>query len=151
MPDEPQLATGFVDTNVWLYAFIVSDDAQKTARASKLLKSIHPVVNVQVVNETCINLLRRNIFSEQQVAELVTSFFTKCRVIVTTESMLLDASRLRIRYSLSFWDSQIIAAALSSGTAILYSEDMQHGLVVDGKLTINNPLLDGSIVADLTG
>jgi predicted nucleic acid-binding protein len=34
-----------------------------------------------------------------------------------------------------------VAAALDAGCSTLYSEDMQHGQVVDGRLTIFNPLL----------
>lgn len=50
-----------------------------------------------------------------------------------------DAFRLRNSYSLSFWDSLIVASALHSGCGTLYSEDMQHDLVVDGSLHIINP------------
>jgi predicted nucleic acid-binding protein len=63
MPDELPGPTAFVDTN-GLYAFITSDDAAKTARASSLLQTIKPVVNVQVVNEVCVKLLRRKVLTE---------------------------------------------------------------------------------------
>jgi predicted nucleic acid-binding protein len=33
----------------------------------------------------------------------------------------------------------IIAAALEAGCATLYSEDLQHGQVIDQRLTIINP------------
>ena len=36
-------------------------------------------------------------------------------------------------------DSQIIAAALACGASILYSEDLHHGQMVDGKLSIRSP------------
>ena len=35
---------------------------------------------------------------------------------------------------LSFWDSLIVASALYADANILYSEDMQHGLIVSEKL-----------------
>jgi predicted nucleic acid-binding protein len=38
-------------------------------------------------------------------------------------------------------DSQIVAAALSVGAEVLYSEDMDTALVVENKLKIVNPLL----------
>jgi predicted nucleic acid-binding protein len=37
------------------------------------------------------------------------------------------------------YDSQIIAAALAAGCTVLYSEDMQHGQLIDGTLSIVNP------------
>jgi len=35
----------------------------------------------------------------------------------------------------------IVAAAVESGCDVLYSEDMHHGLVVAGRLRIENPFL----------
>ncbi|MGE0884434.1 MAG: hypothetical protein AB7P14_12890 [Blastocatellales bacterium] len=54
---------------------------------------------------------------------------------------MLKASALRSRHQFSFWDSQIVAAALSVGAEVLYSEDMDTTLVVENKLKIVNPLL----------
>lgn len=53
--------------------------------------------------------------------------------------LLLSASQLRHEYSLSYWDSLIVAAALASEVRVLYSEDMQHGLLIHETLKIVNP------------
>ena len=45
---------------------------------------------------------------------------------------------LRDRYRFGFYDSLIIAAALTSGCVRLLSEDLQHGQRIEG-LTIHNP------------
>ncbi len=65
-------------------------------------------------------------------------FFVSTQVNIDQQT-LLSASDLRTRYAISFWDSPIVAAALQSGAQILYTEDMQHGLVVDERLRIANP------------
>jgi predicted nucleic acid-binding protein len=39
----------------------------------------------------------------------------------------------------SNWDSLILAAAVHCGATVLYSEDLQAGLEVDGRLTVRNP------------
>jgi predicted nucleic acid-binding protein len=39
----------------------------------------------------------------------------------------------------SNWDSLIVASALESQCSILYTEDLQHGQVIDQVLTIVNP------------
>jgi predicted nucleic acid-binding protein len=39
------------------------------------------------------------------------------------------------------FDSIIVASALEAGCDILYSEDMQHGQVIEGRLTIQNPFI----------
>ena len=49
------------------------------------------------------------------------------------------AFSLRSKYSLSFWDSLIVASALENNCTTLYSEDMQHQQVIDNQLTIINP------------
>jgi predicted nucleic acid-binding protein len=48
---------------------------------------------------------------------------------------------LRKAYSLSYWDSLIIAAAIDAGCVTLFSEDMQHGQTIEGCLTIINPFI----------
>lgn len=140
MPDD-QPAICFVDTNVWLYAFIEGDDAAKSAIARKLIQDIEPVINTQVINEVCLNLIRRANFTEAQVSQLIESFYEKYQVVELNKSVLLTASRLRQRYSLSYWDSMILASALSANVPILYSEDMQHGLVIEARLRVFNPFV----------
>ena len=46
------------------------------------------------------------------------------------------------RYKMNFYDALIIAAALLDECDTLFSEDMQHGLTIDGRLTIQNPFLE---------
>jgi len=140
MPDN-QATNCFIDTNIWLYAFIEADDTTKSGIARTLIQESEPVVSAQVINEVCVNLLRRANFAEDQISQLIESFYEKCRVVELTESDLLIASQLRQRYSLSFWDSTIVAIALNAGVPVLYSEDMQHGLTIEGKLQIRNPFL----------
>jgi predicted nucleic acid-binding protein len=49
---------------------------------------------------------------------------------------------LNIRFQLSHWDSLIIAAALEGHCEVLYSEDLQHGQIIEG-LEIINPFREG--------
>jgi predicted nucleic acid-binding protein len=140
MPDN-QATNCFIDTNIWLYAFIEGDDTTKSGIARTLIQQSEPVVSAQVINEVCVNLLRRANFTEDQISQLIESFYEKCRVVELTKSGLLIASQLRQRYSLSFWDSTIVATALNAGVPVLYSEDMQHGLTIKGRLQIRNPFL----------
>jgi predicted nucleic acid-binding protein len=42
----------------------------------------------------------------------------------------------------SYWDSLILASALESGSSILYTEDMQHGQIIEKKIKIINPFKD---------
>ena len=51
--------------------------------------------------------------------------------------------RLAESYTLSIYDGMIAAAAVVAGCDILYSEDMHHGLVIDGRVRIVNPFAPG--------
>ena len=60
-------------------------------------------------------------------------------VVEFSQAILLKASALRGQHALSFWDSLIVASALATNTTVLYSEDMQDGLLVENRLCIMNP------------
>jgi predicted nucleic acid-binding protein len=49
------------------------------------------------------------------------------------------AVALAQRYGLSIFDATIVGSALLASCRRLISEDMHHGLVIEGKLTIHNP------------
>jgi len=134
----PENEACFIDSNIWLYAF-TDDDPKKKDIAQALIKTSQPVISVQVINEVCVNLIKQANFPESQISELVETFYQKYDVAELHKGLLLSASQLRQEYAFSYWDSIIIAAALSSDVKTLYSEDMQHGLVIRESLQIVNP------------
>ncbi len=134
----PASDPGFIDTNIWLYAF-TDDDTQKKDVAQALIKTSQPFISGQVINEVCVNLIKRAKFPEAQIGELIETLYQKYDVIEMNKVLLLSASQLRHEYSLSYWDSLIVAAALASEVRVLYSEDMQHGLLIHETLKIVNP------------
>ncbi len=131
--------SAFVDSNVWIYLLVAGQDERKRLTARNLIEGKRFTVSTQVTGEVCVNLLRKKAMSEPEVRSSIESFYRNHSVMTITQETLLSASDLRASHSLSFWDSLIVASALQSGAQILYSEDMQHGLVVDGRLRIVNP------------
>ena len=124
----------------WLNLYTV--DSDKHLRAAGFIGHLtRPVINSQVVRELCRNLLKKSALTEVALQRLVRDWYPSCELHPSNEAQHLLASRLRETASFSFWDSLIVAAALDAGCSTLYSEDMQHGQVVDGRLTIVNPLL----------
>ena len=130
----------FIDTNIWLYAFIESKEKEKTVKAKQVIDSREIVISTQVINELSVNLLRKADFAEEQLRELITDLYDTYLIVELDRTVQLTASTLRERYQFSFWDSSVVASALLSGAQVLYSEDMHDGLVVEGKLTIRNPM-----------
>ena len=133
----------FFDSNVWLYLFL-----EKGSRKSVIVKQYieasviknQIVISWQVINEVCINLLKKG-FTEQQVLSIVEWLYKIATIQDFKIEMLLKASSLREQYSISYWDSLIVSAALESNCCLLYSEDMHDGLKI-GSLTIRNIFAD---------
>lgn len=134
----------FVDSNIWLYAFISRPSEElKHAKASDLVeKPMCYVVSEQVIAEVSVNLLRKAKIADDHLMRVVESFYGRCQVVASNLELHRTAYRLRGKYSVSYWDSLILAAALAADCTTLFTEDMQHGLLVEGKLTVRNPLLE---------
>lgn len=127
---------GFIDSNVVIH--LLASDVTKADRAEALLKT-RPVISVQVRNEVahvCRRKLKMNWDEIAQFLELVRSF---CKVVPLTADIHDRARRVAERHQLSFYDSCIVAAAVSAGCQTLYSEDMNHGQILEDSLTLRNP------------
>jgi predicted nucleic acid-binding protein len=135
----------FIDTNIWLYRLFddqrieVAERERKRTIAVSLTESSNLIVSTQVINEISANLLKKAKFDEGRIKSVIQSLYNRCQVIEFNLAILETASNLRTQYHLSFWDSLIVASALSAGANILYSEDMQDGLIIANQLTIANP------------
>jgi len=55
--------------------------------------------------------------------------------------MVTTSFELVKKYDFQIFDAFIVTLALEADCDILYSEDMQHKLVVEQKLTIINPFI----------
>lgn len=129
----------FLDTNILLYA-LCNKDQKKQSVAKKLVLQ-NASISTQVINETSVNLLKKLHFQEEEVLEFIESCYKRYTIHHIDRQSILQASKLRSRYKLSFYDSLIVSSALSLQCQTLYSEDMQHHLCVDDRLTIVNPFL----------
>jgi predicted nucleic acid-binding protein len=68
---------------------------------------------------------------------MFTHLLGSCELHIPSSSWHLNALELRSMFSLSYWDSLIVAAALEAGCHTLISEDMQHQQQIDGLRIIN--------------
>lgn len=128
----------FLDSNILLYA--LGDEEPKRTRAQQLLAAT-PTISTQVVNE-CSHVLRRKArWSPAQVAEELTLLIGITRMVDVRLEHIQTAWTLAERYGFSHFDSLIIASALDAGCTVLYTEDMQHGQVIEGRLNLRNPFL----------
>ena len=129
----------FIDSNIWLYVFMQRQDSAKAALAKSIIQHNNIVISTQVINEVCVNLLKKTSLPETELQEFIATFYKKYVVMDINQEIMLKSSKLRKQYNFSFWDSLIVACALHLNLKRLYSEDMQNGLVVEGTLKIINP------------
>jgi predicted nucleic acid-binding protein len=139
MIDEQPSASCFIDSNIWLYALIQSQDQTKHEIANQLTRLHNIFLSTQVINEVCVNLIKKSKLNQQEIKDIIAGFYQSYTVIEFNENILLKAADLRNHYQLSFWDSLIVSSALFVQAGILFSEDMQHGLVIENMLEIVNP------------
>ena len=128
----------FVDTNIWLYTFM-ENESKKTEIAREIInKNTDSIsLSVQVLNEICINLIKKADYSEEEIRKLINNLQNVYDIYPITVEDSLKASEVRSRFYISYWDSLIIASALNNRCNILYSEDMQHNQIIEGLKIIN--------------
>ena len=134
----PNISAPFLDTNVLLY--LLSSDTAKADRAEALLRD-GATVGVQVLNEFASVASRKLALSWAEIADVLGLIRHQCEVKALTVAVHERALALAQRNGFAWCDALIVAAALDAGCARLYSEDMQHGMKVGGKLTIVNPFV----------
>lgn len=125
-----------LDSNVIVY--LAESDPIKWAR-SKALVAEGGWISAQVMNEVAAVARRKIRLAWPAVHELlalVRSFLIVEPLTLATHEQTLFVAE---RYKLDVYDSAVVASALVAGCDTLWSEDMHHGLVVEGTLTIRNP------------
>ena len=131
-------ANVFFDTSVLLY--LLSGDALKADRTEDLLAE-RGVISVQVLNEfaaVAVRKLNMSLTDIRKILETVRAVCTVQPLTVTTHERGLD---IKERYGFSLYDSMIVASALIADALVLYSEDMQDGQLIDGRLRVSNPFI----------
>ena len=98
-------------------------------------------ISNQVVHEY-YSVMLKNKASDVLIQANIKTMLWHCDVFCLNLETLVGAFDLRERYRFSWWDSLIVASALETECELLYTEDMQHGQVIENRLRIINPFLD---------
>lgn len=126
----------FFDTSVLLY--IASGNAAKANRAEQVIGE-GGTISVQVLNEIA-HVARRKMGLSWTGTR---AFLSMIRSLLQVQPITIDIHEtglsLAQRYGLSTYDAMIAASALLAKSDTLWSEDMQDGMVLDGRLRIVNP------------
>ena len=136
----------FLDTNIFVYAFLASEPLKRTKAVELIETSLgsgRGCISYQVVQEfadvarkkfaTCLSASDCQAFIDAAMQPLM-------RVASSTE-LVHTAMNLQDELKYSFYDCLMLAAALEAGADTLYTEDLQLWQLVHGTLRIVNPFL----------
>jgi predicted nucleic acid-binding protein len=132
-------AKTFLDTNIIVYAFTANDARSEKAEA---LLAAGGVISVQVLNEF-VNVSRRK--NRRDWGEIQDALSVLKTLLDPPQPLTIEVHEAAIGIArdcgFHFYDSLIVAAALRAGCSVLYSEDLQHGQMIE-RLTIRNPFAE---------
>ena len=129
----------FVDANILVYAHDKDAGGKHLAAKEKLeslwRRSIVPCISIQVLQEFYVNLIRRKV-KASDARETILNYI-EWDVVENDRALLLEGIRLREKWSLSFWEALIIAAAKRANAKELWSEDLNTGQIYEGVVVVN--------------
>jgi predicted nucleic acid-binding protein len=134
-----------LDTNILVY-FVDRDEPVKRAKTIQLLgtlvqQEVETVVPWQVAAEfvSCLRRWEREKrIGRQETLGNLERLDSMFRCVLPTQVVLGKSLDLSSRYSLSHWDSMLVAACIEAGVHTLYSEDLGSGAKYDS-VTVVNP------------
>ena len=133
----------FVDTNILIYAY----DADAGDKNVKALSAIHDLwdsmkgmVSTQVLQEFYVNATQKipQPLPHAVVRGIIENYLA-WQVQLIYPATILRASEFQERHRLSYWDAMIVAAAYEGNAKTLFTEDLNHGQIIEG-IRIINPL-----------
>ena len=129
----------FVDTNILVYAF-AEPFGTKGLKASEAMLKLgnQMIVSTQVLHEF-YNVATRKLGMPSHQARQVIVDLSNGEVVSSSPPMLIRAIDLSDATECSFWDALIIQAAIDSRCVRLFTEDLNHGQLING-VRIENPL-----------
>jgi len=128
----------FIDTNILVYCY-TSDEPVRQQKAFNIAKGSETFISTQVLTELSNTLKKKFKLNWQAIENVIAEVSSDFNVYVNKPATIERACQIADKYQYSFYDSLIIAAALSSNCKILYSEDMQDGQAIENSLKIINP------------
>jgi len=133
----------FVDTNIFVYAKLFNEKEKlKRQKAVSFFKNQtnRVVISTQVLNEFS-NVLLRHKVTDNAIIAAVNEIAQVTKVPPLTLATVQKAWQIKQQYHFSYWDSLIISAALLENCETLFTEDLQHGQLIEKQLVIQNPLI----------
>ncbi len=102
-----------------------------------------PYFSTQALSEV-INVCRKRWKYDKNKLVSVSEFLLKnCKLMSISADTIKSAHSLIARYDFQYFDALIVANALENHSDVLYTEDMQSGLLINDRLKLINPFKQG--------
>jgi predicted nucleic acid-binding protein len=128
----------FLDSNLIVYSH-TDIDQKKQKIAQVIISEKSTTISTQELQEVANVLSKKFSQSWNDILEVLIEASSNNQLHTNTKQTVQKSCRIADKYKYSFYDSLIIAAAIESGCEILYSEDLNHGQIIENRLRIVNP------------
>ena len=128
----------FLDTNVLVYLYS-EDEPEKQSTALNIFEQVPCITSTQVLNEFSSVCLRKFAMPANEVRKSIIEIVESCELCHIDMTAIQKALALHDKYGYKYYDCLILASAILCGCENLYSEDLQHNQLIEGKLKIVNP------------
>ena len=141
-------ARSFLDTNIAVFAHDADAGPKRSIATSLLaegLRSETGVSSTQVLQEY-FNTATRKLGVPAADARRTMEQLARLDVVQVKPALIFEAVGCHRLNGISFRDALVVRAAVAAGCAVLYSEDLGHGQVIDG-VRIENPFRGLAVTA----
>ena len=129
----------FLDSNVILYSYSKTE-LDKNQIANDLIFSLNEIlISTQVINEVTNILYKKFKLDSISIEDAILEIYNNLNIVNFSFTTQIKALKIKKRYKLQYYDCLLIATALENTCTILYSEDMQHGQIIENQIKIINP------------
>jgi len=130
----------FIDTNILTYAY--SDtEADKKEIVVALLKREKLCLRPQVINEFIWVMRRKYKVEMEKLKLIINGLFELYDVSIIDKAIVNHAIDISSKLQIYYWDSLMVSSAIGTNCDILFTEDLQHGQIIENRLKILNPFM----------
>ncbi len=133
------MTRSFLDTNVFLYAFLNQDAAKKSIAArlvSNAVLSGNGYVSLQVVNEFCNVMVKKSGKSLSEIHE-ATKLFARFNMVEGSLRLTDRALEIKDAFGVQFYDSLMLAFSEAAGCDEILTEDLNDGQMYGSVKAVN--------------
>ena len=131
----------FLDTNIIIYLYSI-DENNKRDISYKFVNSTDCVTSIQAMNEASNVWFRKYGLGKIEISKYLDEIESVCDEIILvrrkTTNLAIDIKEC---YRYSFYDCLMLASAIEANCALILTEDMQDGQVINDTLKITNPFM----------